>query len=243
MDKIWTSKDYWPTILKLADEDGNIKNPDEKKGLDEYLRQQLGLSKPTINALLKDWEEQGKIILKRQGFLKKVVGLQIIPQRRILVLVDWENIFHNITDIQKVSYASISQAFTKLTRKLEQEIGRIVFMFVFTPPHLASILGETLQEFESYIVYCSKRKGEADEEEDTVDEVLMKLGEKLIQEMELSHLCICSGDEDFEPLYTKAKLNKIKIITVYASEKSLSAGVIKLSDKIILFPIDENERD
>ena len=82
-------------------------------------------------------------------------------------------------------------------------------------------------------------------ERDTVDETLTDLGEKLINSMKLSHLCVASGDKDFVPLYLDAIAKGLKTVTIAASETSLSLApeLIEVSDKIIIFPPIEKKRD
>ena len=148
---------------------------------------------------------------------------------RLLVLIDFENLIRNLEpDI------SFSEVFQRMINKLT-EIGEIVSVFVFTPPHLASIWGENFYQEGLWIINCPKlEKNRKRRREDTVDEILMSFGKKMIQNMNLTHLCIGTGDRDFSSLYREAKWKRLKVITVSANERSLSSKLISLSDKIIL---------
>lgn len=248
MEKIPTSKDYWPDLLRLADEQGRIEDPTGKKGIAGYLRVKLGLSTPTIRSLLDEWAKEGRIRLEKGALNKDPVRVQILSpkkeeikpsieetklQGRGVVLIDWENLLQSLGPPTS-GELSVSQIFLKLIKKIGQEIGEIVSVFVFAPPHLASEWGETFHEKGFFVISCPKVTDKKGEERDTVDETLIDFGGKVIQNMNLSYLCVGTGDRDFSKLYLQAIGKGLKAVTVAASEKSLSSKLIPLSDKIII---------
>lgn len=152
-------------------------------------------------------------------------------QEKVVILIDWENLYKEPRIEEKLS---ISEIFQKLIKRVSQEIGEIVNVFVFTPPHSASVWGETFYNQGFFIISCPKVTDKKGETKDTVDETLIDFGRKMIQNMKLTHLVIGTGDRDFSPLYREAIYQGLKIVTVAASEKSLSSRLIELSDKIII---------
>jgi len=235
-----TNKDYWPEILKRIDAEGKIQAP-KRKTLDLYLGKELKLSRPTVVELLSKWEEEGKIRLEKEGLTKKLVGLQILspkeeepkPLGKLLILIDLENLLQNMEpSIEKE--LSVSEIFLKLIKRVSREIGEVVSVFVFTSPHLVSVWGETFYNQGFFVISCPKVTDKKGEEKDTVDETLIDFGRKMIQNMNLSHLVIGTGDRDLSPLYQDGILKGLKIVTIAASEKSLSSKLIPLSDKIII---------
>ena len=244
-----TRKDYWPDILKLADNQGKIESP-ERKTLEEYLGKKLNLSKPTILSLLAKWEKEGKIRLEKEGLTRKLVRLQILSikedLKRTVILVDWENLHHNLFPGRKegLTYQFVSQGFLELTRQISQEIGEIALILAFAPTHLVFLWEKTFWEQRRIpMISCPKVLDKKGEEKDTTDEILMDTGMKLINNMKLSHLCVASGDKDFIPLYEAAILKGLKIVIIPASTSSLAPELIELSDRIILFPSIETKAE
>ena len=151
-------------------------------------------------------------------------------ERRILVLIDWDNLFLNLMDIYKPEKLNLSFHFDNLKKWLE-EIGQIWAVFVFAPQHLNVWHRKFLQEREFFLVTCTKIKtGETPEEIDTVDETLIKLGELLLSYPDITHLCLVSGDADFIPLLEKAKKEGVKRAIAVASVKPLSRNLLPLAD-------------
>jgi DNA-binding Lrp family transcriptional regulator len=232
------NKDYWPKILELADKEGKILAP-ERKTLDQYLAQKLKLSRPTVRVLLMTWEEEGRIRTMGDE-TRKLASLQILSpskekvEGKVLILIDWENLLKSLAPLPSQVF-SVSLDIPRFIEKITQELGEIIIVIVFAPPHLISVYGETFQKNGFYPVYCPKiitKKGE----EDTVDRTLIKMGESLIRNMKLTHLCIGAGDRDYSELVRKAKWKGLKVVVAPASEKSLSLELAGMVDKIIIFP-------
>jgi len=154
-------------------------------------------------------------------------------QEKVVILINWENLLQSMGPrIEKE--LSVSEIFLKLIKRVSQEIGEIVNVFIFAPPHLASVWGETFYNQGFFIISCPKVTDKKGGTKDTVDEILLDFGRRMIQNMNLSHLAIGTGDRDLSRLYQDVILKGWKIVTIAASEKSLSSKLIPLSDTIII---------
>ena len=244
MKRMLNSKDYWLEILRLADAQGRIQTPNQQS-LVRYLTNKLSVSRPRVQSLLSKWEKEGKIQLEKNR-TEKPIGLQFFPKKALpssaeiskelergVILIDWENLLQSMEPTISEG-PSVSQIFLKLIKKISREIGEVISVFVFAPPHLASVWGETFHEKGFFIISCPKVTDKKGEEKDTVDEILIDFGGKVTQNMNLSYLCVGTGDRDFSKLYLEVIEKGLKTITVAASEKSLSSKLISLSDTIII---------
>lgn len=168
------------------------------------------------------------------GIFKKLFGTKVLQKKKakVVILIDWENLLQNMEPA--FESLSISEIFLKLIKKIGQEIGEIVGVFVFAPPHLASVWGKTFYEHRFLVINCPKVTDKKGKIKDTTDETIIDFGRKVLQIMNLSYLCIGTGDRDLSHLYQEAIWKGLKIITIAASEKSLSSKLIPLSDKIII---------
>jgi len=249
-----SKRDYWSDILKLADKKGVIKpitNIKERRPLEKYLAKGLKLSIPVINRLLLEWEKEGKIILERNFFPPKIVGLEILsewktPERkekqlsafnkkqeknRVLVLIDLENLLRGVKSSSPKEF-SVEEGFNKFIGQVTEDVGSIIKGFVFAPPHLASLYANEFYKMGFFTILCPKIKNKGSEDQDSVDKVLQKLGCKEISHNpSLTHICLGSGDKDFSDLIQEAKLTGLKIMILAGSIPSLASDVIKLADK------------
>lgn len=160
-----------------------------------------------------------------------------------VILVDWENLFQVLfrERREEMSHEFVSQGFLKLINQISEEVGEIVMVFVFAPPHLISLWEEVFWKQGFFLISCLKVRSRGKKDQDTVDETLIDMGRKLIHSMELTHLCVATGDKHFAPLHQDAILKELKTVTIIASESSLSPKLIEVSDKIILFPPIETQ--
>lgn len=159
------------------------------------------------------------------------------PKRnRILFLIDFENILQNLKQLPSPENLSFLAGFDRLIKEVAQDIGEIIDVFVFLPPHLASIYGEDLYRAGFFIIVCPKIRDKTGEQIDTTDETLIRFGHRAIDELDnITHLCLGSGDRDFGPLVRRAIRKRLKIIVVTASQQSLATELITLADRIFLF--------
>lgn len=153
-------------------------------------------------------------------------------KNKILLLIDFENLQKNLAITPTAEKFSVAAGFDRLFKQISREVGEIDNVFVFVPPHSASLWGETFHKLGFFTILCPKIKSKSREEIDTTDETLTAFGKKMIlQPPELTHLCLGSGDKDFSPLLREAIRKGLKIIVVAGNFNSLSSELIKLADK------------
>lgn len=158
---------------------------------------------------------------------------------RVLVLIDWENLLISAEEVGPETF-SVVAGFDKIIEKIGQEVGSIVEVFVFTPPHLAYLWGKRLYELGFTTIVCPKIESKEGIEIDTTDQIIIDFGKKMINEIkDLTHLCIGSGDKDFRPLWREAMRKGLKRIVIAGSKLSLASEVIKLANKIYIFSPSE----
>lgn len=153
-------------------------------------------------------------------------------RKRVLLLVDFENlIITALKDIPATEF-SIDSGFRRIIEKITEEVGEIVGVFAFLPSNSAIIWGKDLHLLGFNIISCPRVRDKKGIEQDTTDTRLLELGEWLINNIAgLTHLCVGSGDKDFSPLMRKAALKGLKRIVIAADLKSLSSDLIKLTDR------------
>ena len=162
-------------------------------------------------------------MLKRKGREEK--------KNKILMLIDFENLRISAGEGVLPDKFSIESGFNRVIKAITKEIGEIVGVFVFLPSDRASIWGRDLDEMGFNIIQCPKRKIKNGTEQDSTDSRLLDLGEWLVNNVKnITHICIGSGDRDFNELRKKVALKGLERITVAANLSSLSSEVIKLTD-------------
>lgn len=155
---------------------------------------------------------------------------------RIIFLCDVENLVLSMDEKPSPQDFSLIGGFNREIRAIAREIGEIVDVFMFLPPHYVYAYVEHFHDAGFFTIVCPKVKGKNGEEADTVDSTLMRFGESAINNIQgLTHLCLVSGDRDFTPLIRKAIRKGLKIIIIAGSKRSLSLGLLKLADKAIIF--------
>lgn len=154
---------------------------------------------------------------------------------RILVCIDLENLLQSLLAIPGPEKLSFLAGYDRIMRQMAREIGEIVDVFVFLPPHFSSIYGKDLNEAGFFTVYCPRMPDKTGEERDTVDETMIRFARKMIRELDITHLCLGTGDRDFTSLAREAIRNKLKIIVMAASNQSLALDLAKLADRVFLF--------
>lgn len=148
---------------------------------------------------------------------------------RVLVLLDWENLQQNVGFVP--GGLSLKDRLDACIRQIAKQVGSIVDVFVFMPPHASHIWGEQLYKAGFFILVCPKIKNKAGDEVDTTDETLIRFGERMLDELEgLTHLCLGSGDIDFSPLLIRARRKGLKNVLIAGDPRSLSAKMGPLLD-------------
>lgn len=159
-------------------------------------------------------------------------------RNKVVILVDLENLLlgtENVTSPEKEGF-SIEEGLTTLVKRIAQEVGEVVDVFVFTPPHLSNLYGKPLHQQGFFIIFCPKVLNKERQEIDTVDSTLINFGRRIIADTEgLTHICIGSGDRDFSPLARAAYYKGLRTIVIAGSVKSLSSELLKLAEKTYVF--------
>lgn len=147
---------------------------------------------------------------------------------KILVLLDWSNIFLNIPPSEKLS---ITAGLDRVQKKIAQEVGEIALIFIFSPLHLTSMETETFYQEGFYIIECPKFRTKERSDKDTTDEILIKFANDITPLMPgITHLCLGSGDRDFCEMLRKAFRKRLKIMIITGDLTSLSPDLIELAD-------------
>lgn len=164
-------------------------------------------------------------IEKLQRFLKRK------KRAKILWLIDLENLRINAEMPPPEKYSMVD-GFDRLTKQIAQEVGEIVDVLAFAPPHAASLFGADLRKLGFHIISCPRVRTKEGEDIDSTDSVLIERGIRMINNIpDLTHLCIGSGDKDFSPLVREAMRKGLKIIVVAGNLRSLASNLINLADK------------
>ena len=158
---------------------------------------------------------------------------------KVLLVVDWDNLFLNLFHAFRPEEIKLSHRFKKLLEWIKSEIGEILgeHGFIFAPEHLCSAHQEICVQNNFRIMICPKKQtrgatGEA-KEEDTVDETIIWFAKMMIRYPDVKFLCLVSGDDDFVELLEAAKRQDIKIALAPPTISSLSRSkkLIRLADK------------
>ncbi len=148
---------------------------------------------------------------------------KVQPLKTVLLLIDFPNLICN-AKLPPPEQLSFEKGFDRLVLKIAEDVGRIVGIFVFVPPNLASIWCDLFHKQGFFTIVCPKvRPKRGVEEIETVDQTMIEFGKKIIPLIpSLTHLCIASGDVDFLPLSKIAAQNGLRTLIVTGSWDSLS---------------------
>lgn len=152
-------------------------------------------------------------------------------QKRVVILLDWENLLSTTTTYPPERF-SLEGELNRTIERIAQEVGVIIGIYVFIPPHLAPAWGETFKKQGFFTIFCPKRKDKEGQEADGVDEELIRFGTKMIEQVsDLTHFCLGSGDQDFVPLLREARLHSLEVIVVAGNLQSLSSELLPFAEK------------
>ncbi len=161
------------------------------------------------------------------------------PAKKILMLIDWENLITNM-DLPPAERYSNIEGFDRIIKRISRDVGEIVNVFVFLSPHLAYSVSEDMYKLGFFTIVCPKIRTKEEEQQDTADGIIIDFGKKMINQISgLTHLCLGSGDKDFTPLIREATRKGLKIIILAGNKRSLSRELSKLADTR---ENDENEK-
>lgn len=144
-------------------------------------------------------------------------------RRLAVVLVDYENIKYNAT----IRGGLVD--FKKLREIILEEIGEILFSFVFIPDHKAVDLPADINSEGFEIITCQRTKEETGKLEDSVDIHMIKMGMKFCAIREISDIVIVGHDGHMTHLVSDGHNRKIKI-TVIGQKTVMSKALTKVVD-------------
>jgi len=144
---------------------------------------------------------------------------------KVLLLVDWDNIFYSIFDSFGPDKLDLDKRFERLTIWVKKEVGELWggFGFVFAPGHLNSYHRQICDQAGLKIMICPKRQID-DGTEDTVDETIIWFGLLMVKHPEVGYLCLVSGDQDYVSLLERTKAEGVKIALAVPTINSLSTN-------------------
>lgn len=154
----------------------------------------------------------------------------------VAVLFDFENVTKSFRQrIFKPEKFSMEAGFDDLINHITQ-VGKIAMFCIFVPDHLivhGNITKKDLEFFQKkgfFTIVCPKI---GPEEKDTSDFNMIRWGLDVMLPYfsKITHLCIGSGDVDFEKLCKQAKEKSgLKIMVTGGSTKSLSRDIRRIAD-------------
>lgn len=176
-------------------------------------------------------------------FLKKKFGRRRRRLRRpnVLFLIDWSNLKINgeLPRFGATAQFSIIVALEKAMIKISQEIGPIRNAIAFVPedepglvgPPSADTISKKLQRLNITCRVCARITDKAGKPLDTTDAQIIQHGLKeLEREPDPENFCLVlgSGDKDFSPLLTEAKIKYgvRKIAVVAGNLESLAQTIL-----------------
>lgn len=231
-----TNTDYFPRLAMITDEHNEISADmvnNKGKPLDESLAKKFKLSRPTIQSLLSTWEAEGRIEMFRDftGHINKIRILNPYHHRKtnnkVLIVIDWLNIYMNLSPIKLPSLTDLD----RVQKQIAQEVGEIVNVFVFAPPHLTSLEWETFYEEGFYIIDCRSIKTKDGKDKDTTDEILINFVKDMVARMsDITHICLGSGDKDFCKALRKTMRAGLQLMIIAGDLNSLSQDLIDVAD-------------
>lgn len=180
--------------------------------------------------------------LKRQ---KTFTPLADIMVKKVLLLIDWENLFYNLFADFGAQDMNLSSRLRKMLAWIQEEIGEIFggYGFVFAPEHLSVDHQRICVNNKMKLMTCPKRQlrapkkdpktGKTIIEEDTVDETIIWFGKIMMRHPDVKFICLVSGDDDYVPLFEEAERHNIRRILIPPTLNSLSKSkrLVRLADR------------
>ncbi len=166
-------------------------------------------------------------------FRKKTTTAPTQTGSKVLLLVDWENLFFTLFADFGPDRMNLDYRFEKLMDWIKSDIGELLsdHGFIFAPEHFAAYHRQVCVKSNLKIIICPKRQT-GEKLEDTVDETIIWFGNMMFKHPDIGFVCLVSGDEDYVPLLEEAKKKKIKIALVAPTLNALSTNkaIVKLID-------------
>lgn len=177
-------------------------------------------------------------------FCTKKKGAPRFPlrNRKVLVLVDWENLFYCLYQKFQSNDARIDYRIKKLIEWIRTEIGETIYSVVFAPDHMSDDQRKMMASNGFKIHFCPKRKldkpernpksGLMENVRDTVDEELIAFATMMMKHPDVGYICLVSSDGDFTPMMEEARKHNIKRVLAPITIGSLSRSqkLVKIID-------------
>jgi hypothetical protein len=159
----------------------------------------------------------------------------------IAVAIDLDNIVREFAPIANDTHRSVAEVLSILLTKLS-EIGRVMAVYVFTPPHL---IGPPYQDFffqqkslPLFVFYCPQpleAKPVDPKTPGVVDQFLIDFCRTTILATNAEYICFVAGDGHYVPIAKTFQQAGKKIILAPANEGSLSDELKGLADPSLVF--------
>lgn len=170
---------------------------------------------------------------------KSKLPLLSTTTNKVLVLVDWDNLFFSLFSSFKM-HMHLEERLKKMMEWVKKDIGEIFegYGFVFAPEHLTYYHQKMCVENSFKLMTCPKRQiknqqGIEISEEDTVDETIIWFGKMMMRHPDVNFLCLVSGDNDYVPLFEEAPKHGVKRALAPPTLNSLSRSknLIEMTDE------------
>lgn len=161
-----------------------------------------------------------------------------VAEKRVLILLDWENLEINLLRVPPCQY-TVEKWLIRLKDQIVADFGEIVDIYVFGSEMFLHRWKEPFTRLGFVLMPTppSIKKNGTEPEPNLTDHYMIKRGGKLLDLKGLTHLVIGSGDQHFLPLINEAKNRGLGVIVVVGSKDSLSAEIRRRADKIYYLPL------
>ncbi|MEI7424940.1 MAG: NYN domain-containing protein [Candidatus Staskawiczbacteria bacterium] len=163
--------------------------------------------------------------------------------KKVILLVDWENLFYCLHQRSNGTNMRIEYRIKKLLEWVCTEIGETMCSIVFAPEHLSADHRKIWADNGFKIMICPKKQldkpernpksGQMETLKDTVDETLIWFATMMFKHPDTGYICLVSGDDDYVPMMEEAKKLNVKRALAPPTIGSLSKsqGLVKTFDR------------
>ncbi|MCX6718738.1 MAG: NYN domain-containing protein [Candidatus Staskawiczbacteria bacterium] len=156
-----------------------------------------------------------------------------MKDKKVLVLIDWDNLFICLCN-RFGAEIRLEYRIQKLLEWVQSQIGEILkgYGFVFAPEHLADFYQKLCTENNLRLMICPKRQTDG-KEEDTVDATLIWFARLMMRHPDVGYICLVAGDDDYVAMMKEAGLCGIKRVLAPPTIGSLSKNkkLVATADK------------
>ena len=169
-------------------------------------------------------------------FHKKVQIPSLIRIGKVLLLIDWDNVFFCLFNAFREDMR-LENKFEKMMAWIKRDIGELFgdYGFIFAPEYLSSFHQGMCIQNRLKLMICPKKMANPPRSKptDTVDENIIWFGNLMMRHPDVGIICLVSGDNHFVPLFEAAGKLGIKRALVPPTIDSLARTkeLIRLVDK------------